>query len=183
MLLCGSASQRRSRRHTKVRSTGLFTVGSTRSLGKTRRAAGWCPIVFDAPNYSILGELELPLVSKVQLAAFPHSLKVFPSEEEYFASQEEEPHMDSKAFIPFGTFKPRRGLIEPPLSEAIFSGPVLETQTITNKDTGLDFEHALVETLGGQVDVVVHPEAPTGHPLQPGAVMQGTFWLSGLLLK
>lgn len=42
---------------------------------------GWCPVVFDAPNYSSLGGLELPLVCEVQLAAFPHELEVFPSEE------------------------------------------------------------------------------------------------------
>lgn len=144
--------------------------------------SGWCPVVFDVPNYSILAELELPLVCNVQLAAFPHSLEVFPSEDEYFASQGEGPHMASEAFIPSGTFRPRGGLIEPPLSEAIFSGIVLEARTITNQDTGLDFEHARIKTLGGEVDLVVDPEAPMGSPLRSGAVVKGTFWLSGLLL-
>jgi RecG-like helicase len=34
-----------------------------------------------------------------------------------------------------------------------------------------------------EVDLVVHPEAPTGFPLREGAIVQGTFCLSGLLLR
>jgi hypothetical protein len=69
-----------------------------------RPESGQCPVVFDAPNYSVLDELELPVVCSVQLAAFPQQLEVFPSEDEYFASQANGPRIASEAFIPSGTF-------------------------------------------------------------------------------
>ncbi len=144
---------------------------------------GWCPVVFDAPNYASLEGLELPLVCDVQFAAFPHELRVFSSEEKNFDSQEEGPRMGSEMFILSGTFRPGGGRIEPPVAAAIFAGTVLEAQTITNTDTGLRFDHAKVKTLGGEVDLVVSPDDPTGNPLRPGAVVRGSFWLSGLLLN
>ena len=66
---------------------------------------GWCPVVFDAPNYATLDGLSLPRVCDVQLAAFPHQLEVFPSEDEYLASQEDGPVMAVESFIPSGTFR------------------------------------------------------------------------------
>ncbi|QIN84329.1 hypothetical protein GBA63_18020 [Rubrobacter tropicus] len=145
--------------------------------------SGWCPVVFDAPNYAMLDGLELPRVCDVQIAAFPHHMEVYPSEDEYLASQEDGPLMAVESFIPSGTFRPGGESIEPPVAEAIFSGLVREMSRITNADTALDFEHAKIKTLGGEVDVVIFPDAPTEAPLEPGAVVRGTFWLSGLILK
>lgn len=91
--------------------------------------------------------------------------------------------MGSESFIPSGTFRPGGERIEPPVAAAIFAGTVLEARKITNKDTGLGFYHAKVKTLGGEVDLVVSPDSPTGNHLRPGAVVHGSFWLSGLLLN
>ena len=92
-------------------------------------------------------------------------------------------YQDNGYLQPHFTDEEERAGVPFSLSEAIFSGVVLEAKTITNADTGLDFEHARIKTLGGEVDLVVHPEAPTGFPLREGAIVQGTFCLSGLLLR
>jgi hypothetical protein len=49
-----------------------------------------------------------------------------------------------------------------------------------NETTGDAFWWARVRTLGGEIEVVADPVLLTG-PVTPGAVVQGSFWLSGRL--
>lgn len=143
---------------------------------------GYYPFVFDVPDYLLYSNLSLPIVVNVQLAGFAHELQAFESEEHYKASQTEEPKFASESFIPAGLFTPDGESTQPPQAYAIFSGYVLQTARLTNPATGGTFYWAHVRTLGGEVDVVADPEVISGELTKDG-IIQGTFWLSGRIIK
>ncbi len=87
----------------------------------------------------------------------------------------------SQSFIPSGLFKSPDD-DSPPRAEAFFTGHVLEAERRTNALTEMDFIWCLVETLGGVFDVVIDPQLLPEVP-RVGGVIQGSFWLSGRILK
>jgi hypothetical protein len=66
-------------------------------------------------------------------------------------------------------------------SEAIFAAHVVDSSLRTNSLTGDHYVWAAVGTLGGVYDVVADPELLAAPPA-PGAVVMGSFWLSGRLV-
>jgi hypothetical protein len=50
-----------------------------------------------------------------------------------------------------------------------------------NHFTGAEFYHLLVETVGGELDVVSDPNYIKNEP-QIGSVIHGSFWLTGKVL-
>ena len=72
------------------------------------------------------------------------------------------------------------------LTYAMVTGHVIETELRTNEITGETFYWALIRTAGDmEVDVVIHPavlERSYERPPKVGGIVQGYFWLSGLLL-
>jgi hypothetical protein len=142
---------------------------------------GSYPFVFDLPDACLHAELALPAIVPVQIAAFAHEVSIFGSEEEYYASQPDEPRFASQSFIPSGLFTPGGDATVPPQAYAIFTGHVLRAERRTNDLTGRPFFWALVDTLGGIFDVVVDPEL-LPEPPSAGGILSGSFWLSGRLL-
>jgi hypothetical protein len=139
--------------------------------------SGSYPFVVDVPDIHTLGELALPAIHTIQIAAFAHTLSVFADEEEYRRAPQDEPRFATESFIPVGLFETSG---EPP-AHAMFTGRVLEAALRTNPATGAPFFWALVRTLGGQIDVVADP-ALVQAPLVAGGVVQGMFWLSGRVI-
>jgi len=129
---------------------------------------GVCEILFNSPDGSQHTDLELPVVATAQIAAFAHSLEVHDSP-------------DQTAESPPPTSGPPGAFVAGGSTEALFSGRVIESGTRTNSLTGKQFVWASAQTLGGLYDVVVHPILLTAPP-PPGAVITGTFGLSGRLL-
>jgi hypothetical protein len=64
---------------------------------------------------------------------------------------------------------------------AVFTGHVVESALRTNSLTGREYAWAAVESLGGAYDVVAARELLSAAP-PAGAVVMGSFWLSGRLL-
>jgi hypothetical protein len=168
-------------------------VGLTRRIKRPRASAldgafyGWAnpregggpsgdyPFVFDAPDYRAYDVLNLPHMVSVQLAAFAHSLEVYEND----AALDTSPgSMSAESCIPSGTFRPGGGAIEPPKSEIILYGHVLETERLINSFTSLPFYWARVRSFGGEFDVVPDPELVKGTIVKNG-VVGGSFWLSG----
>jgi hypothetical protein len=118
-------------------------------------------------------------VTEVQLAAFAHELTVFPDSDAYADASEgrELPHA-AESFIPSGLFV--TGEEPEPAAEAFFTGTVLAARGRMNETTGDPFWWARVRTLGGEIEVVANPVLLSG-PVSAGAVVQGSFWLSGRL--
>ena len=148
--------------------------------------SGEYPFIFDAPDFRAVGHLEFPLVCAIQLIAFAsNDFKMFESEEAYFASQDNEIRSAAKSFVPSGLFsfgedeKVDLNVVRP---IGMFTGEIKEFELKTNSLTNENFYHFLVETLGGEIDVVADakliPETP-----QIGGIVNGQFWLSGRLIN
>lgn len=146
-------------------------------------STGCYPFVFDCPESATYGRLSLPVVTPLQIAAFAHSVEVWPSVGSYEDSQKSDPPgFASKSFIPSGLFSPGGETAEPPRAEAIFTGHIERAEVRTNEVTGASFHWVLVSSLCAQFDVVIDPELIGEHEPAAGGVLQGEFWLSGKLL-
>lgn len=141
--------------------------------------SGDYPLVFDAPDAKLHRNLDLPATVMVQLAAFPYEIGFFDGEEEFYASQDRtDLAFAARSFIPAGLFGADGEVIEPPEPLCVMTGIIIESDVKLNTLTGRRFHWALIDTLGGMIDVVCAPIDLPGPP-RPGAVLHGTFRLSG----
>ncbi len=143
--------------------------------------SGDYPFVFDVPDFRIVPNYQLPQVREIQLTAFAsNDFKIFADEESYKNKQEGEPKFASKSFVPSGLFLPDDSAtpIEPPRPIGIFSGEIKAFDLKTNELSGEKFYWFLVETLGGETDVVADVKLISGEP-NIGGIVSGQFWLSG----
>ncbi|PYS46773.1 MAG: hypothetical protein DMF68_18045 [Acidobacteria bacterium] len=156
---------------------------------------GVIPFVFSVPNYNWYSEVEMPIVTDIQITAFPFKLTGYETEDDWIEYQLEE---DRKArapdeqedpdpgfyagasFIPHAALYEKKSPEDFPSPTAILSGIVLETAIITNPVTGQDFSWAKIETAAGDMDLVVNPDLLDGY-LVEGGVAAGNCYLSGRL--
>lgn len=111
------------------------------------------PFVFDAPDFSRHMGTAFPILTEVQLAAFPHALDVYQSLDEFQKAQAgRESKLAERAFIPTGLFNVPDGQF--PRSEAIFTGQVISAHTRINPITKHKFISATVDTYGGTIDLI-----------------------------
>jgi hypothetical protein len=146
---------------------------------------GEYPFVFDVPDFRTVEEENFPRRAEIQLAAFAsNDFKIFADEQEFYDSQEGEPKFAAKSFIPSGLFNFDENAqnAQPPLPIGVFTGEIKEFEIKTNKLTGENFYWFLVETLGGEADVVADPKLVTIEP-KIGGYVSGQFWLSGKIEK
>jgi hypothetical protein len=142
----------------------------------------WSQLIFDVPGAACHADVRLPAVVEVQIAAFAHSLDVHTSSEAFAAAQAgAELPFASQSFMAPGVWADELG-IEGSLSEATFSGHVLESSAKQNRLTGEQYTWIAVDTLGGVFDVVAELEL-VPEPPSAGSVVFGSFWLSGRLLS
>jgi len=147
--------------------------------------SGDYPFVFDVPDFRMIENFQLPHVCEIQLTAFAsNDFKIYASEKNYFDAQDSEPKFASKSFIPSGLFLPgdNAAAIEPPRPVGIFAGEVKEYELKTNELSNEKFYWFLVDTLGGEVDVVADLKlVPIER--QIGSIVSGQFWLSGKIIQ
>jgi hypothetical protein len=134
------------------------------------------PFVFDVPDI-FTAPTDFPKVAEIQLNAFAtNDLEMFETEDAFFAAQAGEPKFAAQSFIPIGLFRENDGI--PPQAHGRFAGQVKDFARKTNHLTGTDFYWFLVETLGGEIDVVSDPNYVKIEP-RTGAILSGSFWLTG----
>lgn len=149
--------------------------------------SGEYPFVFDVPDFRMIEQLSLPQICEIQLTAFAsNDFKIFADEKEYDDSQESELKYASKSFVPIGLFASDAE------AEAIdlnavrpigkFAGEVKEFALKTNELSGEKFYWFLVETLGGEVDIVADVKLISDEP-KIGGIVSGQFWLSGRIIN
>lgn len=143
------------------------------------------PFVFDAPDFRLSSEIRLPQVREIQLTAFAsNDFKVFADEKEYGETQEDEVKLASKLFVPSGLFafdaEDEKSDLNAARPIAIFAGIIKEFELKKNALSSNNFYWFLVETLGGETDVVADVKLVPGEP-QIDGVISGQFWLSGKL--
>lgn len=143
------------------------------------------PFVFDVPNFRIVPNYQFPQFREIQLTAFAsNDFKIFDDEESYLDSQVDEPKLASKSFIPSGMFLPdeNKTAIEPPRPIGIFAGEIKEFELKTNQLSNEKFYWFLVESLGGEIDVVADVKLISNEP-KIGGIVSGQFWLSGKIVR
>lgn len=141
---------------------------------------GAYPFVFNVPDFLAFPVNGLPKTVEIQLSAFAGpDLKVFADEQAFNESQTEEPRYSSNVFIPSGLFIDKQAHPDAqPQPYGMFAGKVLDWELRENDFMGTRYYWLLVETLGGQVDVVAPELLLPTHP-NPGNIVYGQFWLSG----
>jgi hypothetical protein len=142
--------------------------------------SGDYPLEFDAPDFLAIPEFPFPHTVTVQLAAFPSEFYCYKSAETFRSKQEGITKLAAPSFIPWGLFRPE-SKDTPPQAMPCFSGEVKAFANKTNALTGQPFVWMLIETFGGEVDIVVDPRHLTA-PLANGNIVQGRFWYSGRLI-
>lgn len=145
--------------------------------------SGDYPFVFDAPDFRTNANAQFPRVCEVQLTAFAsNDFKIYASETDYYDSQTEEPKFAAKSFLPSALFGAAENAAEPPRPIAAFTGEVKAFEIRQNRRTKAQFYWFLIETSGGEIDVVADPKLIASEP-QIGGVVSGQFWLSGRLIE
>ena len=148
--------------------------------------SGDYPFVFDVPDFRTVENLEFPQTVEIQLTAFAsNDFKIFESDDDYQKAQESELKYASKMFVPSGLFAvdEKGGNRDLSLARPVgmFAGEIKDFELKTNALSGEKFYALLVETLGGEIDVVVDPKFVPQEP-KIGGIVSGQFWLSGKVL-
>ncbi|HEX8637266.1 MAG TPA: hypothetical protein VF692_04330 [Pyrinomonadaceae bacterium] len=155
------------------------------NLSDESGASGDYPFVFDAPDFRTYTSERFPRVCDLQLTAFAsNDFRVFAGEKDYYDNQDGEVKFAAQSFIPSGLFTSDESAmpIEPPRPIGIFSGVIKAFEVKRNERTKARFYWFLVETVGGEVDVVADPKLILIEP-EIGGVVSGQFWLSGRLIE
>ncbi len=145
--------------------------------------SGECEFVFDVPDFRTIGEIEFPKICEIQLTAFAsNDFKVFSNEVDFYYVQDAETQMSASSFFASGMFLTRDNtdVIESPRPIGILSGEIKEFELKTNELSSKNFYWFLVETLGGDIDVVADVKLVPNQP-NIGGIVSGQFWLSGKL--
>ena len=153
--------------------------------GEDMETSGEYPFVFDVPNFRLDEIADFPHVREIQLTAFAsNDFEIFADEESYAANQESDLKYASKSFVPVGllaydeTDESFDFSVVRPVGK--FTGEIKEFELKTNELSGEKFYWFLVETLGGEVDVVADAKLVKITP-KTGGIVSGQFWLSGIL--
>lgn len=146
--------------------------------------SGAYPFVFDLPDFKTIGQIDFPRNFDIQLTAFAQELSIYDSEQEYDQCQTSESKWATQSFVPSGLFSFEEGENDPqpPQATAIFTGVIKQLAKKRNELTNEEFYWLLVDTLGGEVDVVADIRFFEKEPVVMG-IVQGQFWLSGQLIN
>ncbi|MBS1794343.1 MAG: hypothetical protein JSS81_10845 [Acidobacteria bacterium] len=145
--------------------------------------SGDYPFVFDVPDFRAFERPALPRTVELQLTAFAsNDFKLYANDDDYQRAQESELKYASKMFVPSGLFgfnEADGGVdLNAVRPVATFAGEIRACELKTNTLSGESFYALLVDTLGGETDVVVDPKYVPAEPMI-GSIVSGTFWLSG----
>lgn len=149
--------------------------------------SGDYPFVFDVPDFRLNEITNFPQICEIQLTAFAsNDFQMFADEKSYDDSQESELKDASKFFIPVGllAFDESDDRLDLSVVRPIgkFAGEIKEFELKINELSGEKFYCFLVETLGGEVDVVADAKLIAIEP-KIGGIVSGQFWLSGKIIN
>lgn len=144
--------------------------------------SGEYPFVFEVPDFRTIGSINFPKNFPIQLTAFAQELSVYENEEAYDNSQASEIKFAAQSFIPTGLYSSGEDDNQDQ-SQAfgMFTGTIKEYELKKNQLTNQEFYWLLVDTLGGEIDVVADSIFFKTAPVING-IVHGQFWLSGQLI-
>ena len=144
--------------------------------------SGAYPFIFDLPDFRTIGQIGFPKNYDIQLTAFAQELSIYNSEKEYHDSQKTELRWVIQSFVPDGLFSFEEKDSNPPPATGMFTGVIKQFERKRNELTKEEFYWLLVDTLGGETDVVADIRFFERAPVVKG-IVQGVFWLSGQLIN
>ncbi|MGD8903928.1 MAG: hypothetical protein PVI67_10220 [Anaerolineae bacterium] len=144
--------------------------------------SGIYPFVFDAPDFAVYSDVQLPSLATASISAFAEEIAVYDSAESFLVSQSGEHKIAAQSFFPLGLFPDEERRTTSLEARAMFSGHVLDAERRVNRLSLETFIWVLVETFGGAYDVVFASNMLDEVPVE-GNLVSGTFWLSGRLLE
>ena len=148
----------------------------------TNPESGLYPFVFDVPDFKRIKELHFPINQLIQLTAFAKQLQVYTSEDEFHTSQTTNMKLSAHSFIPTGLFSTQdTSDVEKNAATASFSGSIKAFKKKKNELSQCEFYCLLIDTYGGEVDVVSDCSFFDKEPVING-IVHGEFWLSGQLI-
>ncbi len=166
---------------------GAFKVWANPADENNPEDSGDFPFVFDMPDFRLQEDIEMQKTVDVALTAFAsNDFEIFSSEEEFEASHADQSMFGARSFSASGLFKEGEGgTVEdviPPQAHANFSGEIKEFELRTNSLTEAQFYWFLLETYGGEIDVVADPKLVSAEP-KIGGIVKGSFWISGKIIN
>ncbi|QJB35066.1 hypothetical protein HF329_28670 [Chitinophaga oryzae] len=145
--------------------------------------SGLYPFVFDVPDFKTLEPLSFPADVEIQLTAFAQDVQLYENEAAFDAAQTKEPKFAVQSFIPSGLFSAsEEGEPDMPEAFGFFTGTIKRAEGRKNALTGQIFYVLLVDTLGGEIDVVADAGFFEKAPLV-NEIIQVECWLSGQLIN
>ncbi|MBC9911581.1 hypothetical protein [Chitinophaga varians] len=145
--------------------------------------SGLYPFVFDVPDFKTLDSFSFPADAEIQLTAFAQDVQRYDNEAAFEAAQTAEPKFAVQSFIPSGLFSSdEEGKPSAPEAFGFFTGVIKQVEGRQNKLTGQIFYVLLVDTLGGEIDVVADAGFFEKAPVV-NEIIQVECWLSGQLIN
>lgn len=149
--------------------------------------SGDYPFVFDVPDFRAVPVAQLPRVCDIQLTAFAsNDFRVYSDEKQFNDNQENDLKYAAKSFVPTGLFSFDEADDSIDLSSvrpvALFTGEIKKYELKINALTSEKFYCFLIDTFGGEIDVVADPKLIASEP-RIGGIVSGQFWLTGRLLE
>ena len=122
---------------------------------------------------AIRDRIEPEKIILLRVTGFAEDLQSWPEEEAFHASQESQKlKYATQSRGPSGMFN------TPWTPHAFMTGKVVESNSMINTQSGIDFLHLVVDSYGGAYDVVAPSQA---HPIEPGAIVRCSCWMVGSL--
>ena len=145
--------------------------------------SGEYPFVFMSPAYRAEDVFNLPCTVEIQLTAFAQEIEFFATERDFYAHQTSDIKISSQSFVPLrhGAMPGDDGEHGQIISLAFFTGIVKEVNVRRNEWTAETFLWLLVDTYGGEIDVVADMRFFQTVPVV-GGIIQGEFYLTGQFL-
>ncbi|NLR64322.1 hypothetical protein HGH92_08395 [Chitinophaga varians] len=150
---------------------------------KQNPQSGLYPFVFDVPDFRIPEPFSFPADVEIQLTAFAQDVQRYENEAAFDAAQTKEPKFSVQSFIPSGLFSSSEE-DKPATPEAFgfFTGVIKQVEARQNTLTQQIFYVLLVDTLGGEIDVVADAGFFEKAPVV-NEIIQVECWLSGQVIN
>lgn len=150
---------------------------------ETDEISGDYPFVFDVPDFRLSEISQLPQVCEIQLTAFAsNDFKIYVDEKDFEANQAGESKFAAKSFVSSGLLAfdadDETADLNAVRPVGALSGSIKECELKTNHLSGNKFYWFLVDTFGGEIDVVADEKLVVNEPTVSG-IVSGQFWLSG----
>jgi len=155
--------------------------------GAGAETSGEYPFVFDIPDFRLNEVSKLPHVCEIQLTAFAsNDFKIFADEKEYENGQKGELKYAAKSFVSSGllAFDAADETADLNAVQPIgaLTGEIKEYELKINELSGNRFYWFMIDTFGGEVDVVADEKLISITP-SIGGIVSGQFWLSGKIIN